>query len=843
MGFFLDEEQPSSGDSPAPSGFFIDNGDSQSNAPRTWSETALDTGKSLMKGLYGVESFVSQAMNPTQDFGQFLTKQLTGVAPPTPSQLAEAERQQYIGDPILRNAGSGEKIALGAAEGLPWALTGGGVIPAMAMGAGGKLAVELGLPEWTGQVTGPLVTTGLGAGAKLISSLFKGGAEATVGPEQAAARYLLPYADDIKNIPPPGGGGPFGDLRTLAEETQNPQIAQLQERLTKAGAEGLGNAQLYKNHLERQQLQNSLLESLASGQVKTPEAGGNLLGNLLAKEANATHTEVAKVYNSLGSGGHVPLERLRDSVDAVIAKEYANAPIPKNLDTVLKWLNKEEFFPTTGHTAVPTGINFEKIQSFRKFANSMRQVEDARPGGANSARIIGNIIDGVDTAVTQAAEIGLLPKTDSTGFKEALSGWSKLKDTFDTGNVGKVLEKDLSGNYAVKGSNVSATLFDGTPEGTRALLKALPNDPKGLETARSAVRDHIINTYTNTDDVLRAEQFRKFLMNNEPALSAEYNGKRLFEPDHIQTMKEVSKDLGLIGGTSQTSVGKMANYASKGQPTTAQALAMMSQGGKAVKGALSNIWGLGWIVKAGDAAMANAGIQKSQLIDQVLTKAMFDKQFAKDLLLKATPTKLQNILTRASEVTSKAGSALGVGKILPNTAAVIGATTTKPGPIETNGEASSIKLPSLVSDAQAEEFTPPKKAASKKYDELKPLVDALIKVESNGKPQAVSSKGAQGLMQIMPDTGKQIAKELGVTKYNLKDPATNKKFGAYYLDKLISMFDGDLQLALTAYNQGPGRIMNLLKITGGTTLKDIRHRLGPDGRAYARKVLENFEAS
>ena len=86
------------------------------------------------------------------------------------------------------------------------------------------------------------------------------------------------------------------------------------------------------------------------------------------------------------------------------------------------------------------------------------------------------------------------------------------------------------------------------------------------------------------------------------------------------------------------------------------------------------------------------------------------------------------------------------------------------------------------------------------------LIEAQIHQESRGKADAVSPKGATGLMQIMPATAKEIAKELGVESYDLKDPETSRQFGEYYLNKMINMFDGDFKLGLAAYNAGPGAV-------------------------------------
>lgn len=127
------------------------------------------------------------------------------------------------------------------------------------------------------------------------------------------------------------------------------------------------------------------------------------------------------------------------------------------------------------------------------------------------------------------------------------------------------------------------------------------------------------------------------------------------------------------------------------------------------------------------------------------------------------------------------------------------------------------------------------------------LYNAVIAQESGGNPNAESDVGAQGLMQVMPATAKDIAKELGVKEYNLKDPETNKKFGQYYLDKLLNMFGGDEGLALTAYHSGPGKVKQLLKKSGGSTLEDIlsvpfdKGGLGPVGRKYAKQTLARIK--
>jgi Soluble lytic murein transglycosylase and related regulatory proteins (some contain LysM/invasin domains) len=95
------------------------------------------------------------------------------------------------------------------------------------------------------------------------------------------------------------------------------------------------------------------------------------------------------------------------------------------------------------------------------------------------------------------------------------------------------------------------------------------------------------------------------------------------------------------------------------------------------------------------------------------------------------------------------------------------------------------------------------------------LVAAIIRIESNYKTGRVSSKGALGIMQIMPDTAAWIVKQArleGVTLDKIRHRAdVGIELGTWYLASLLRQFDGNMAAAVAAYNAGPGNVSAWLK--------------------------------
>ncbi|NFA61508.1 lytic transglycosylase domain-containing protein [Clostridium sporogenes] len=205
-----------------------------------------------------------------------------------------------------------------------------------------------------------------------------------------------------------------------------------------------------------------------------------------------------------------------------------------------------------------------------------------------------------------------------------------------------------------------------------------------------------------------------------------------------------------------------------------------------------------------------------QLMGQIMKSSFGDSssfQIVLDSLLKAMENKdnsdLNNILSFNSS-TNSGNKYYGVGQKLEEAKR------------EINSIKSEVKTGNLTIDSAVEK-------ASKKYGIDKGLLMAVIKQESNFNPNCISNAGAQGLMQLMPGT----AREVGVT--NLFDIEQNIDGGAKYLKKMLDIHGNVKELALAAYNAGPGT----LQWRGVKNVCDI-NKLPSETRNYVKNIMKNY---
>lgn len=136
-------------------------------------------------------------------------------------------------------------------------------------------------------------------------------------------------------------------------------------------------------------------------------------------------------------------------------------------------------------------------------------------------------------------------------------------------------------------------------------------------------------------------------------------------------------------------------------------------------------------------------------------------------------------------------------------------------------------------------------AYSQKYNIDPFLVISIMRIESKYNKDALSHKGARGLMQISPITGEWGASEIGILEYRedlLFEPDINIEIGCWYLNKLKCQFNNNLELMLAAYNGGSGNVTKWLRderySENGQSLKHIPFK---ETEVYIKKVLKSYD--
>jgi soluble lytic murein transglycosylase len=135
-------------------------------------------------------------------------------------------------------------------------------------------------------------------------------------------------------------------------------------------------------------------------------------------------------------------------------------------------------------------------------------------------------------------------------------------------------------------------------------------------------------------------------------------------------------------------------------------------------------------------------------------------------------------------------------------------------------------------------------ANSERFHVDRYLILAVMKNESKFRHEAVSPKGARGLMQVMPETGQWIAEQLKMADFDpdmLFEPEINIMFGTWYLAFLSREFNYNLTVVLSAYNAGPGKTKEWL--SGGVwdgTINTVADIPFAETRNYITRVVRDY---
>jgi soluble lytic murein transglycosylase len=135
-------------------------------------------------------------------------------------------------------------------------------------------------------------------------------------------------------------------------------------------------------------------------------------------------------------------------------------------------------------------------------------------------------------------------------------------------------------------------------------------------------------------------------------------------------------------------------------------------------------------------------------------------------------------------------------------------------------------------------------AAGRQYGVDPALIKAVVWRESSFDPHVRGRAGEIGLMQIMPDTGKDWAKAEKVHVYSLYDPGTNTKIGAWYLARLLRNYrntDNPVPYALAAYNAGPRHATEWATGPAATSSSEFVSRITfPSTRRYIEAITDKY---
>ena len=136
---------------------------------------------------------------------------------------------------------------------------------------------------------------------------------------------------------------------------------------------------------------------------------------------------------------------------------------------------------------------------------------------------------------------------------------------------------------------------------------------------------------------------------------------------------------------------------------------------------------------------------------------------------------------------------------------------------------------------------------SEEYNVDPLLIFSIIKAESNFDADAMSSSNAIGLMQLMEPTAREIDEQMMKSReseeeLNLYDPETNIMYGTHYYSYLLQYFEGNMLLALTAYNAGIGNVNSWIEQgiirQDGSDIENIPYK---ETNMYVRKIINNYK--
>lgn len=700
---------------------------------------------------------------------------------------------------------------------------------------GAQTAQDIAPQSGVAPVIGALFGGAAPSGAKQllgsVGDVFAGASRGKL--EQIAGKVLREQtnltAEQIENSLKSLPDDELKQFATTAEVTGDAGMAQIQQV---AAREGKQADEFNVRTVERQKTREKMLDELSQTAAISREG----LGTKMAESATSLRDKMkdieTQLWQTIPRWTDINVSPGQKKVKAIAKRKQAGDP----LHTVTKrymdqFANSKDFgsVRTSGQLQDMRGNILQHLRENPQLQNYDRE-------------ILSTIANEIDGAMAKG-----LKGDDYELWKAARDQTRDIHDRFG----GKT-----AGAKMVMPGGVPDTLLGRAFRGDRAAVReiktAINSDPKLLEDIKRGVLDMAAGADYRQ---LTPARMRKFISSNESGL------EELFGPEGLERFKRVAEDLTIEADTISN-----AFKASKGQSITSQANTVAAV---VYSSASGHLWRLSPSAAMGVQAANRVYRLLRQSTDkdvmQILFRAAMDPELAADLLKKPTPKNIMSTIERLERFSSAAGRSVGKGLAFSDTEATerdmadeellqtllqMEGQNEEPnaspslfgGPSELANEFQK-KSFDLGGDMQRP-FQDIVMGASETYGLSPQLLNAVIEQESNFDPQAKSGVGAQGLMQLMPATAREVASRIGLDpeSIDLTDPNTNIALGAAYLKQLLDMYDGDEGLALTAYHSGMGNVNKALQKTGGSSLEDIVPELGPVGQKYALQVLGRMNA-
>lgn len=782
--------------------------------------------------------------NPSLDFRnstliKSYTDEITAAPDPT-SSLNEWSRTlgSFVGPTGAMGAvGKGLGLAGKAGPAVDWLASQLGrkaLVSAGTAGVGAQAAEDL-----TGNDTiAPLVGAVIGGAAPSVfssawdagRSLFRGATpQEVVGSSALALKDVTGLTpQDLKAAISARPKDALGQLMTTAEVTDNAGMAQIEKTLASANR----NADLYAG---RDAARSAVRENLLSGMSNTAAVNVEGLNGGLISKASSVKDSMKDAENWFWKSvpRDVPINAApyKGNLMDIVGSRQAGLPLTSKTRTLVEQFIKEG------------PISSGALQDIRSDALALSR--DANLTG-HEKRILANL----QSSINNAMENGLKGEYYQT-WKDARGATAAEKAVFEPGTAGGY----LTGPQA-RDSNALQKVFKGDTLSVKEIKNAIASEPQLIEDMKRGVLDFIPR---DQFDKIRPAAMKTFIKANGDGLT-ELLGKK-----HFANLERITEDLNIQAGVRQ-----LADLASKGGSATAQRMTVAGALDSLITDSITPAKGVfGRVVNA---FKESTGLRDKKSVSDLLFRAALEPEFALELSQAPTSTRILNAFETMKRAGNRAllagsrGAALQMGSAsrsderstqaprqssataipLPPWKSRQSSGLNSSSPTE-SGKAARTLEPSILqptpggpqpgprsntegqqlsrSGSPSPQNTPTAAPIQSPFDVL---LDAVKHVESRGDTNAVSKAGAQGAYQIMPETGKEYHRKLGIQEpYNPFDEQQARLIAAAILQDYAGQLGGDFSKAVTAYHSG---------------VKNVRDgKLGPEGKKYLPSVAQVFE--